>query len=109
MRLPKECHARSRRGPSWRVYDEDGINKNLQDDGRFDKEDDVVACMGERKDKDDDMTEDNFQRSGEVRLEGQMTEAMPETGMSVGNDWTRGNHLDNHWITSGMKGSLGYL
>ena len=30
------ANARSRGGPSWRVYDEGGINKILQDDGRFD-------------------------------------------------------------------------
>ena len=29
-------NAKSCRGPSWRVYDEDGINNILPDDGRFD-------------------------------------------------------------------------
>ena len=59
--------------------------------------------------KTDDKTEDNFQRSGEVRLEDQMTEARPEIGVSVGDDWARGKHLDNQRITSGENGSLGYL
>ena len=32
----RSANAKSRRGPSWRVYDEDGINNILPDDGGFD-------------------------------------------------------------------------
>ena len=51
--------------------------------------------------KDDDKTDDTFQRSGKVRLEDQMTEARPETGTSVGDDWATGNHLNNQRIHPG--------
>ena len=32
----RSANAKSHRGPSWRVYDEDGINNILPDDGGFD-------------------------------------------------------------------------
>ena len=69
----------------------------------------MAMCMEERKSKGDDMIHDKFQRKWKVRLEDPMTKAMPEIGTCVGDDWARGNHLDNQRIASGAKVSLGYL
>ena len=44
-----------------------------------------------------------------MRLEDQMTEAMPETGTCLGDDWTRGHTLGNQRIAFGENWSLGYL
>ena len=66
-------------------------------------------CTEAKTSKEDDETDDNFQQSGMVRREGWMTEEMPETGTCVGDDWTRGNKLDNQRITFGEKESLGSI
>ena len=58
-------------------------------------------CTEARTSKEDDETDDNFQQSGKARREGWMTEEMPESGTCVGDDWTRGNQLDNQRITFG--------
>ena len=46
-------------------------------------------CTGASISKDDDKMEDTFQQSGD--------------------DWVRGNYLDNQRIAFRVKGSLGYL
>ena len=40
-------------------------------------------CIGPRKSKDDDKTDDNFQQSGKVKLEDLMVEAMQKMSLAL--------------------------